>query len=162
MKRIFTCATLLTLLILVLTACSFNLDKNPQELTFYPKDDGTYAVAMGNAKLLSEITIPATYKGKAVTEIADHGFDGSVAQRIVIPDSVTSIGDYAFSYCSALESITIPNGVTSIGKYAFYNCTSLTDINYRGNSTQWEAISKGYRWDGNTGAYSINYNYEGK
>ena len=96
MKRIFTCATLLMLLILVLTACSFNLDKNPQELTFYPKDDGTYAVAMGNAKLLSEITIPAKYKGKAVTEIAENGFEKCAAKRIVIPDSVAKIEKSAY------------------------------------------------------------------
>ena len=45
-----------------------------------------------------------------------------------IPDSVTSIGDSAFSDCSSLTSITIPNGVTSIGISAFYECSSLTSI----------------------------------
>ena len=39
-----------------------------------------------------------------------------------IPNSVTSIGDYAFYDCSGLNSIEIPNSVTSIGRYAFYNC----------------------------------------
>ena len=42
--------------------------------------------------------------------------------------SVTSIGGYAFYYCSSLTSITIPNSVTSIGGYAFYYCSSLTSI----------------------------------
>ena len=46
----------------------------------------------------------------------------------IIPNSVTSIGDYAFSYCSSLTSMTIPNSVTSIGGLAFYWCTSLTSI----------------------------------
>ncbi|MGN1227763.1 MAG: leucine-rich repeat domain-containing protein, partial [Christensenellales bacterium] len=45
-----------------------------------------------------------------------------------IPKSVTSIGDYAFYYCSKLTSITIPEGVTSIGSNAFYNCGSITSI----------------------------------
>ena len=49
-------------------------------------------------------------------------------QNTVIPNSVTSIGDYAFSGCSGLTSITIPNGVTSIGGWAFYRCTGLTSI----------------------------------
>ena len=45
-----------------------------------------------------------------------------------IPDSVTEIGEYAFSYCSSLTSITIPNSVTSIGGSAFLGCRSLTSI----------------------------------
>ena len=47
---------------------------------------------------------------------------------ITIPDSVTSIGDFAFSGCSGLTSITIPSSVTSIGNYTFYNCSGLTSI----------------------------------
>ena len=45
-----------------------------------------------------------------------------------IPNSVTSIGDWAFADCSSLTSITIPNSVTSIGERAFEYCSSLIDI----------------------------------
>ena len=48
--------------------------------------------------------------------------------KITIPNSVTSIGNNAFSYCTSLTSITIPNSVTSIGNKAFYGCESLTSI----------------------------------
>ena len=47
---------------------------------------------------------------------------------IDIPTGVTSIGVYAFYYCTSLSGITIPNSVTSIGFFAFANCTSLTGI----------------------------------
>ena len=47
---------------------------------------------------------------------------------VTIPNSVTSIGDYAFSYCSSLTSVTIGNSVTSIGSFSFYGCQSLTSI----------------------------------
>ena len=47
---------------------------------------------------------------------------------MTIPNSVTSIGNYAFRGCSGLSSVTIPNSVTSIGNYAFYNCTGLTSV----------------------------------
>ncbi len=47
---------------------------------------------------------------------------------LVIPDSVTSIGEAAFRDCTGLTSITIPNSVTSIGDDAFYGCTGLTSV----------------------------------
>ena len=45
-----------------------------------------------------------------------------------IPDSVTSIGSYAFYLCSSLTAISIPDNVTSIGSYAFFYCSSITTI----------------------------------
>ena len=47
----------------------------------------------------------------------------------VIPDSVTGIGNGAFSGCDSLTSINIPDSVTSIGWWAFSGCDSLTSIN---------------------------------
>ena len=49
-------------------------------------------------------------------------------QNTMIPNSVTSIGDWAFAYCSGLTSVTIPNSVTSIGYYAFGYCSGLTSV----------------------------------
>ncbi|MCQ2341879.1 MAG: leucine-rich repeat protein [Paludibacteraceae bacterium] len=45
-----------------------------------------------------------------------------------IPNSVTTIGMFAFSNCSGLTSVTIPNSVTTIGNYAFYECYGLTSV----------------------------------
>ena len=52
----------------------------------------------------------------------------SGCKTTVIPNSVTSIGFYAFSDCTGLTSITIPNSVTSIGYHAFGGCSGLTSI----------------------------------
>ena len=68
------------------------------------------------------------------TEYTHHLYlNGEEITNLVIPDDVTSIGNYAFYNCSGLTSITIPNSVTSIGDYAFKDCSGLKDISI-GNS----------------------------
>lgn len=47
---------------------------------------------------------------------------------LVIPNSVTNIGNYAFNFCTDITTITIPNTVTCIGDYAFKACFELTSI----------------------------------
>ena len=54
--------------------------------------------------------------------------NGVLITDLTIPDGVTSIGGYAFAYCTNLASITIPDSVTSIGIFAFVGCRGLTSI----------------------------------
>ena len=72
----------------------------------------------------TSVTIP-----DSVTEIGNNAFSYCTSlTSITIPDSVTSIGSSAFSYCTSLTSITIPDSVTSIGYNAFEDCHSLTSV----------------------------------
>ena len=54
--------------------------------------------------------------------------NGELVTELVIPEGVTSIGEWAFSGCSSLTAITLPESVTSIGNWAFANCHSLISI----------------------------------
>ena len=66
----------------------------------------------------------------SVTSIGNEAFEWCTGlQEINIPNSVTSIGNGAFSSCSSLQQIKIPNSVTSIGNEAFSWCSSLQKIN---------------------------------
>ena len=93
----------------------------------------------------------------SVTSIGDSAFGCcSGLTSITIPDTVTSIGFYAFSGCSSLTSVTIFDGVTSVENGAFAYCSGLTSITFTGTKAQWSAISKGERWNKDTGSYTIH------
>ena len=66
---------------------------------------------------------------ETVSAIGNNAFSGSfMLTKVTIPKSVTSIGDYAFAGCTSLSSINIPNSVTSIGDLAFGSCSALTSL----------------------------------
>ena len=85
----------------------------------------------------------------------------------MIPDSVTSIGDFAFEDCKSLKSISIPDSVTSIGDGAFEGCRSLTIINIPDSVTSvGESAFSGCKALVNRNGFviirNVLYNYEGK
>ena len=64
-------------------------------------------------------------EGTTLKELTDYG---ETLGSIVLPDTITTLGEYAFENCTNLISIKIPSSITEIGKGAFQGCTSLTDI----------------------------------
>ena len=65
----------------------------------------------------------------SVTTIGDYAFNLCTGlTSIIIPNFVTTIRQYAFGGCSGLTSITIPNSVTTIGNYTFSGCSGITSI----------------------------------
>ena len=133
--------------------------KAPGELSgAYSVKEGTRIIcdcAFFGCDSLSEIVIPSS-----VTSIGDDAFSRCHSlSEIVIPSSVTSIGDHAFSGCDSLSEIVIPSSVTSIGDYAFSGCSSLkyisipkSVIGLNGNPF--------VKWKGNLECLSPNFVYE--
>ena len=75
----------------------------------------------------SDIIIPSYHNG-FVTSIGGSAFNEHSVTSVVIPTSVTSIGESAFSGCRNLINVVIPSSVTSIEANAFYGCYRLTSV----------------------------------
>lgn len=106
--------------------------------------DGIYyelITKIGEAKVIKKPTYLNDYKGNVVipesvsyngkqynvSSIESYAFASSYVTSIVIPQSVTNIGECAFRECQGLTTVNIPNGVKSIGREAFLHC-SITSI----------------------------------
>ena len=100
----------------------------------YTSGPWTYSVENNQATITDytgagrTLSIPYTLNFYPVVSIGSAAFVSSALTSVIIPNSVTSIGDSAFSYCASLTSVIIPSSVTSIGDSAFSYCTSLTTL----------------------------------
>ena len=110
------------------TAISATYVISPFSYTVNPDGSATITGSYPNAST-GTMMIPATINGRSVTTIAPHAFNGRASlTNLVIPDTVTSIGDSAFANCVNLEYAFLSTNLTSIDVFAFYQCSRLTTI----------------------------------
>jgi hypothetical protein len=120
-------------------AKSRNIISDKERELEYRIIDGKYAEIVGayyGDEYECKDGIPAELGGYPVTSIGDRAFQGvNIYGKLIIPETVTYIGDYAFAYggvhkweTSSLKEVVIPPSVTHIGDYAFSGCSKLTKI----------------------------------
>ena len=158
------------------TVCGTILSATPGVM-YDISNDGTYAEVIGYVGTDVRVKIASVYEGLPVTNIYGSAFKSNrTISEVIIPDSVTSIGSYAFAYSSIrnvtignsvtyigdaafestyLREVVIPNSVTVIENWVFRSCTSLTNVTMGENVKtigQWVFID----------CYSLNFvEYEG-
>ncbi len=124
-----------------------SLEKDENEFIYLVYRDSAILVKYEGSA--TEIVIPGTYNGKpctvaegvfkgkeltkitlseGITIIGENAFFDAPVKSVILPSSLLSIGNYAFSSCNSLESITIPENVVSIGKNAFSGCNALKSL----------------------------------
>ncbi len=147
--------SLAVITVLVLMAsCSSSVTDEKGFVLSLDKETDTYVITGFSGTGVTEITLPDSYQGKAVTAVASSAFAGNeILEAVTVPASIKSIGSLAFSGCKQLRQVTfaegsaltvietgvfsdctslrsaaIPAGVTEVGYRAFSGCTSLVSV----------------------------------
>jgi len=77
------------------------------------------------------VCVPQTLAGKTVVKIDAGAFrQHTEISRLVLPETLTAIGQYAFAECSNLWDVTLPAAVAELGMGVFYKCTRMAEVNF--------------------------------
>ena len=102
----------------------------PASISFNVNEEGVLTSVEGISEINNEVVIPSRVNDIDVIEIGDEVFaDNLFIKKLVIPESVKSLGNKICYGAKNLEEVVLPNNITVIPDYAFENCSSLTNIN---------------------------------
>ena len=105
-------------------------DNNPKYVYEYDKNTkkGVITKYVGTD---ADVNIEQDFKslGKPVTEIGDYAFaKNTTLKKVVVPNTVTKIGNNSFYYSNFLENVTLSDNLTQIGSYSFFECERLKNV----------------------------------
>ena len=103
--------------------------KGSQGLAYTVNSDGTTCTVTGLGICTdTEVVIPRMIDGYTVTHIGKNAFRETGVTKVILPDDLVEIGQYAFYGCASLATVHIPDGVNTIRDNAFTRCGRLTSI----------------------------------
>ncbi len=129
----------------------YSVKERTSLFSYYTSSAGLRIYQYDGSDTTSELVVPQTIDGKTVVEICDSAFSSAKFTKITLPDTITRIGDFAFTTCTNMTSCNIPASVTVLGAGPFTNCTSLTNITIDSGNTNYKIIDQAiYTKDGTT------------
>ena len=135
-KKIVIMLLLLVFSLPIFASCKEEEIDEMDQVVYALSENGEYYICKGlwhygvnyTIDSESELVIEAYICGKPVLEIANHAFYGLGVTKVIIPDTVKKIGDYAFYVSKNLKEVVLSENLESIGDYAFSICPNLETI----------------------------------
>ena len=93
-------------------------------------DDGTIEITKWTGSISGIVKIPETVDSKTVSSIGRFAFYNKYITSVSLPETLVSIGEYAFSGCSSLREITIPDSVTTMQANVVAGCENLKQATF--------------------------------
>ena len=138
--------------------CSFLI---PTKCVYYElSSDGSYAIVTGYDEMETDfVVIASTYNNIPVKEIQASAFAGCTSlEQLVLPDTITTIGENAFDGCKRLMAVYLSKNVITIGANAFNGCLELIIFTAYDKT----ALPLGWNKDYNPNAAYVFGNHDGK
>ena len=103
---------------------------------FFEGVNGVYKF-VGYSGSEETLTIPTTFNGGIVNAIGSRVLEGNTSvKKVIIPNGIESIDDYAFAQNTVLEEVTVAGSVFNLGTYMFYQCSTLTKVTFEEGVTE--------------------------
>lgn len=106
----------------------YSVEKRTSLFSYYTVTGGIEVYQYDGRKNTGVLTVPATIDGRTVVGIGESFVSMDDFTEVRLPDTIKYIGKSAFNTCMKLKKINIPAGVETIGDFAFTQCTALTSF----------------------------------
>ncbi len=132
----------------------------PDGLILSDNGDGTLSLVGYNSFYGDELSVPSSVKGKPITTIGKEALMGSDIQKLILAEGIEVIDYQSLKYCDKLETIVLPQSLTTIGNYVFKYDEALLHIYYRGSEEEWYEVQVGNLGNEAFTAINIEFDYQ--
>lgn len=117
------------------------------EIVVPNEHDGIPVVAIANGAFKNATTITSVILPQSISSVGDSAFLGCSSLTTMNLEFVADIGSDALAYCDSLASVRFGKSLTKIGRWVFEGSSSLATIHYDGSAEEWLLVEKADDWN---------------